>query len=93
MNTQVDNRKIENAALGKDYPQRQNGSHVVTGMGVHIYRLACLRGGIKLEAKGMKLSRGKSCTRVARDMFNLPRATQEELIALLEKEILEFATP
>ena len=86
----LDRKPICKAALQRDYPKRQSGSHVLEGAGVHVARLLALKGGVKLEGLGMK-RRGKSCTMIVRQMFGLPiSAKREELIARLEKEIKEF---
>ena len=94
VNMRIEEYKVvEKAALGREYPKAQTGTHAITGMGVHVARLAALKGGIKLEARGMK-RRGKSCTQIVRQMFGLPVSTSREvLIERLEREILELAQP
>lgn len=50
------------------------------------FRLAALRGGVKLEMVGMKRSRGKSATAVAKRLLGLPRsAKREEVLAKIEE--------
>lgn len=89
MNT-AENKPVERAALGQDFPRLQSGAHVVQGAGVHVARLAALKAGVKLEARGMT-RRGKSCTMIVRQMFNLPVGTSRDtLIERLEKEIKEY---
>ncbi len=88
MNTIAENNPIDKAALGYGSPKAMSGAHTLQGMGIHLARLAALKGGVKLEAQGMKLSRGRrSCTVVVREMFKVPRATHQELVELLEREI------
>lgn len=51
-------------------------------------RLIALRAAIKFEDKGMRRSRGRSATAIAKDEFGLPRNTsRSELIDILTAEI------
>lgn len=66
-------------------------SAVLTGLQITRFQLATIKSGVKLEAKGMKISRGKSCTQRARQILNLPASTsREELLEGLEKAIEEL---
>lgn len=81
----------EKEALQQDYPRLQSGSHVIQGASCHLYRLKCIAKGIELEAKGMKISRGKSCTMVARQMFGLSTGVSRQVVLeRLQQEIKEF---
>jgi hypothetical protein len=55
------------------------------------FRLATILSGVKLEAKGLKLSRGQSCTAIAKQMLGLPRNTKREVIIALFTEYMQTA--
>jgi hypothetical protein len=44
------------------------------------FRLATILSGVKLEAKGIKMSRGQSCTALAKQMLGLPRNTNRDVV-------------
>lgn len=54
------------------------------------FRWVTIRGGLKLEARGMR-RRGKSCRQIVLDASGLPRSSSyEELIAWCDQTIMEF---
>ena len=61
---------------------------VNTPEGITYYRLAAMKGAIKLEARGMKMSRGVNVTAMARKELGLKaRAPHAEVIAALEAKL------
>ncbi len=56
--------------------------------GISYARLAALKGAVKLESKGMKMSRGVNATRIARQELGLkPRAPHQEVIEAIQKRM------
>lgn len=61
---------------------------LITGNGIPLYRLMVMRSAVKLESKGMKMSRGVSWTKVARQEFGLPaRAPHAQVLEAVEAAI------
>jgi hypothetical protein len=57
---------------------------------IALYRLAALRAAVKLEIRGLKASRGRRATVIAREILGLPKSTRKaEVLAAIE-ETLEF---
>lgn len=57
---------------------------LTTPNAIEAFRMATLIRGILLEEKGLKLSRGQSCKKIARDMLGLNRrATTAQIVELL----------
>lgn len=55
------------------------------------YRLLVIRSGVRLEAQGLKKSRGKSCTAIAKEMLGFSRNTKrEEVLQALDALINTF---
>ena len=53
---------------------------------IEAFRIATLIRGIQLEARGLKMSRGKSCLAIARAQLGLGRnAKREDVIAQLQE--------
>jgi hypothetical protein len=52
---------------------------VITGDGIRIYRLLVLQGALRLECKGMKMSRGRSVYAVIKKEFGLKGSKQRVL--------------
>lgn len=63
---------------------------MITGNGISLYRLLTLRRAVSLEAKGIKMTRGRSATAIAKSEFglgrNTPRARVLEAIEAAIKE-------
>ena len=77
-------------ATQTEFQRWERGTQKLVSGDVHYARLAALKGGVKLEARGLK-RHGKSCTMVVRQMFNLPVGTSRDvLIERLEKEMEEL---
>ena len=53
---------------------------------IALYRLLTLKQGIKLEAKGLKLSRGASCLSIVKKEFGW-KGNRDNILALLDNEI------
>ena len=52
---------------------------------IQAFRIATLMKGIQLEAKGLKMSRGKSCLAIAKQELGLGRnAKREDVLAQLQ---------
>ena len=63
-----------------------NGT-IVTGHGVDLFVLMALRAAVKLEEKGIQVSR-RSATAIAKQRFSLPRGTlRSKVIIRINEEI------
>jgi hypothetical protein len=64
---------------------------LITGSGIPLYRWLAIKHAIRLEAKGIRLSRGRSATAIAKSELglkrNLPRA---EVLEAVEEKIREL---
>jgi hypothetical protein len=59
---------------------------------IALYRLLAMKGAIKMEARGMKMSRGVNVTAIARKELGLkPRTPHAEVIAAIEAKAAEMA--
>jgi hypothetical protein len=64
-----------------------DGGIAITGEeSIALYRLMTLRRGIQMEAKGMKLSRGRSCLSIVKKEFGW-KGNRDKILSLLEEEI------
>lgn len=62
-----------------------------TGKGVSVYRLTVMKSAVKLEAEGIRMSRGTKWTTVAKREFGLKRnATTEQVIAAIDAKLAEL---
>ncbi len=66
-----------------------NGGTTFTGKGIDGFRLAALKGALSLEAKGMKMSRGRSALSVAKGMGFKAR-TAKDAIPLVQAALDEI---
>ena len=64
----------------------KDGGFMVTGKAIGLYRLMVLRRGLKLEAVGLKMTRGRSCLAVVKSEFGW-RGNRAKILGLLETEI------
>jgi len=63
-------------------------AYMFTGQGVELYRLLTYRRGLALEAKGMRLTRGRTITAQLKERYQLPRnAKRDRVSEMLEAEI------
>ena len=63
------------------------GSVAITGKeSIALYRLLTLLQGMQLEAKGLRLSRGRSCLSIVKKEFGW-RGNRAKIMALLAEEI------
>ena len=62
--------------LGTGCATLRGMSTMITGNGIPLFRLLTLRSGVKLEARGMRLTRGRTCTAIAKQEFGLSRGTR-----------------
>jgi hypothetical protein len=63
-----------------------NGGFVITGESIALYRLMTLRRGIMMEAKGLRLTRGRSCLSIVKSEFGW-KGNRDKILSLLEAEI------
>lgn len=62
-----------------------------TGKGISVYRLTVAKAAIKMEAKGMKMSRGVSWTRVMRSELGLkPRTPHAQVIEAIDRVLADL---
>ena len=59
----------------------ENGSYVVTGHSVPLYRLLTLHKALKLELNGMRISRGPSAYSIIKKEFDLKGSKAKVLTA------------
>ena len=65
----------------------KHGSIAITGKeSIALYRLMTLRRGIMMEAKGLKLTRGRSCLSIVKSEFGW-KGNRNKILVLLEAEI------
>lgn len=75
----------------KDNTMSNESIMINTPDGIAFYRLASMKSAVKLESKGMKMSRGRSITPMARKEFGLKaRAPHSEVIAAIEAKMQEM---
>lgn len=67
----------------------EGGGMVITGEHMELYRLLALKGALKLEARGLKLSRRTSASTVAKKQYGL-KGNRDKLIAQVEQLIANF---
>lgn len=62
----------------------------LTGNEIQRFQIRCLMGAVKLEAKGMTRSRGRSATVIAKEKLGLKKsASREEVLTELERLLNE----
>jgi hypothetical protein len=49
----------------------EDGSMIITGEHIQVARLLALRGALKLESKGLKMSRGRSALSIVKELTGL----------------------
>jgi hypothetical protein len=65
----------------------KSGSIGITGKeSIALYRLMTLRRGILMEAKGIRLTRGRTCLSIVKSEFGW-KGNRDEILVLLESEI------
>jgi hypothetical protein len=63
------------------------GSIAITGAeSIAFYRLMTLKRGIEMEAKGMRLTRGRTCLSIVKKEFGW-KGNRDKILALLDEEI------
>lgn len=65
------------------------GITVITGDSINVYRMLALRGALKLETIGMKMSRGVPASKIIRDEFGLKTKNKVALLAEYETLLRE----
>ena len=60
-----------------------HGNITITGAGIPLYRLLALRGAVKLEAKGLKMSRRSMTALACREL----KCKRKDVLAALEAAI------
>ena len=58
----------------------------ITGDAIHHFQLAAWKSALRLEKAGMK-RRGQSVRKIAQAHFNMPKATCDQLIDRINKEL------
>lgn len=65
-------------------------STIITGKdNIKMFRLLSLKQGLKLEMKGMRVSRGRTCYSVIKDEFNL-KGNKQKVLEQFENIIEEI---
>ena len=59
---------------------------MITGTGIPLYRLLTMKHAIRLEAKGMKMSRNMNWTAAAKREFGV-KGNRDKVLARVEEEI------
>jgi hypothetical protein len=68
----------------------EGGGFCITGQDdIALYRLMVMRGGLRLECKGLKLSRGTTCYTLAKREFGF-KGNKAKVLAQLEAQIEEI---
>lgn len=62
-----------------------------TADGIAFYRLAALKGALDLQTKGLKLSRGRSATSIAKAQYGLT-GTAAKMLPVIEREVEDILT-
>jgi hypothetical protein len=62
---------------------------VITGNGIQLYRWLAISAGIRLEAKGLRRSRGVSCTALAKRELGVT-GNRDKVLAAVEARIAEI---
>lgn len=66
------------------------GSIIITGKeDIDAYRLLALKGALKLEIKGLKLSRGRSASQIIKREFGF-KGNKESVLAQFESKLREM---
>lgn len=55
------------------------GATILTGDGISLYRMLTLLSGLKLEVKGMRLTRGRTCYAIVKEEYGLKGNKQKVL--------------
>lgn len=68
----------------------ERGGFVAEGpRGIEIYRLLAIRSGLRIESLGMKMSRGVSCLKLAKQVTGLKASTAAKMLPLYEAWLRE----
>lgn len=73
--------------------QETNGSFMITGKGIDLYKLLALRSALSIECEGMVLRRGFSAFKIIKKEFGLKGTKAkvfEEFNAIVEKARAEY---
>lgn len=57
--------------------EHTNGGTTITGDSIDFLSLCALKGAVHLELKGMRMSRGRSATAIAKERFNIKGSKQK----------------
>lgn len=65
-------------------------STIITGKdNIKMFRLLSLKAGLKIEMKGMRVSRGRTCYSIIKDEFNL-KGNKQKVLTQFEDIIKEM---
>lgn len=68
-----------------DCPERPSRGTVITGAGIPLFRLLALRGAVKLEAKGIRMTRRSATAQAMKELG----CKRKDVLARLEQTIAE----
>jgi len=61
-----------------------------TPEGIAMYRMLAIRGGLKMEARGMRLTRGRSCLSIVRKEFGIKARDAATALVKFEEYLGQF---
>ena len=64
----------------------EHGGFCITGEHIPLYRLMVMASGLKLEIKGLRFSRGRTCYALAKSEFGF-KGNKAKVLAQLEEHI------
>jgi hypothetical protein len=67
----------------------EGGGMSITGDGIRVYRLLTIWSGLKMETRGMRLSRGRSCLAIVRKEFGVKARTAVAALPIFEAMLRE----
>jgi hypothetical protein len=76
---------IKGAGLSNSF-EGSEGVTVITGKGIDMYGLLALRGALKMQVAGLKMSRGMSATQLGKRKYGL-KGQAKTMLTAVEAEI------
>ena len=67
----------------------EHGTISMDGDSIAIARLMTLRAGVKLEARGIRVSKGRSCMAIVKKEFGL-KGNRAKVLSFLDEHIMEL---
>ena len=62
------------------------GGYMITGEHIPLYRLMVMVSGLRMEAKGYRMGRGRTCYAIAKSEFGF-KGNKAKVLAQLEKHV------